>query len=312
MGYKYEHGRGDAIRSGKILGVHPHVLHNRDIRDSREALLSPGQVGFLNGWGVFSTLRVTDGTLFAFERHYARLKRDASLLRVPFPFSAIELLGLLRSLIERNEAWDAVLRVVLVRNKGGTFEVEGFERECDLLAFTAPLTRWSDGVHLSYVANGRFGASPFSGTKLTSWAQNLTWYEKAHAEGFDEVILLNEHGEVSECTSANLFIVRDQEVWTPPLATSGCLPGVTRAVLLEEIKVDGVTIGEKEFRPSDLEESDSVFITSSTRDLIPVSAVDGAPLRQEHAVLNRLRDSFVAYRAAYTARVKGPQSLVTS
>jgi branched-chain amino acid aminotransferase len=64
--------------------VHRFLLHNGALRDNKEALLSPGQVGFLNGWGVFSTLRVSEGVLFAFDRHYARMKRDAARLHVPF------------------------------------------------------------------------------------------------------------------------------------------------------------------------------------------------------------------------------------
>ena len=66
--------------------MHRHLLHNGEIRETVELCLSPGQIGLLNGWGVFSTLRVVDGVLFAFERHFDRMRRDAELLRVPFPF----------------------------------------------------------------------------------------------------------------------------------------------------------------------------------------------------------------------------------
>ena len=64
------------------------------------------------------------------------------------------------------------------------------------------------------------------------------------------------------------------QVWTPPLA-SGCLPGVTRALLLEEIRVPGLQIGEKTLLPADLEDADEVFITSTTRELLPVVSVEG-------------------------------------
>jgi branched-chain amino acid aminotransferase len=151
------------------------------------------------------------------------------------------------------------------------------------------------------VPHGRCGASPFAGTKFTSWAENLTWYEDAHERGFDEVILLNEEGQISECTSANIFVVQEDRVWTPPLATSGCLPGVTRAILLEEIQVPGLTIAERELTPSDLEESDQVFVTSTTRDLLPVLEVDHEPVEQNRALLKRLQDAFLQYRVKYIA-----------
>jgi branched-chain amino acid aminotransferase len=287
------------LLSDKIQEVHRYLLHNGDIRDTRDAIVSPGQVGFMNGWGVFSTLRVSDGVLFAFSRHYARMRRDAALLRVPFAVSAEGLQQQLVSLIDANHAYNATLRTAIVRNKGGLFEAPQIARDADLVAFTADLTKWSEGVHLNFVPNARYGASPFAGLKVTSWAQNLTWYEKAHQDGYDEVLLLNEHGDISECTSANIFIVRGNEVLTPPLATSGCLPGVTRAILLEEIRLPEWTIRERTITPSELEEADSVFITSTTRDLLPVLTVDKRPVKQAPEILNRLLDAFRGYRSAY-------------
>jgi branched-chain amino acid aminotransferase len=154
-------------------------------------------------------------------------------------------------------------------------------------------------VHLKYVPNGRHGASPFSGLKITSWAQNLTWNEQAHDDGYDEVLLLNEHGQVSECTSANVFVIKDNTVLTPPVATAGCLPGVTRAILLEEIQVPDLRMSEEAISPQTLEEADGVFISSTTRDILPVLSVDRRPLRQAPEILTRLLEAFRGYRSAY-------------
>ena len=71
---------------------------------------------------------------------------------------------------------------------------------------------------------------------MLSWAFNLNWYREAHDRGFDEVVLLNEREEVAECTSANIFAVFGDQVYTPPL-DSGCLPGITREILLSDIRV---------------------------------------------------------------------------
>lgn len=261
----------------------------------------PGQVGFLNGWGVFSTLRVADGVLFAFDRHYRRMQTDAERMHVPFAFSEEQLEDLLHSLVEANHANNATLRVAIVRNHGGLFQAPNLSHPADLIAFTADLNEWGKGVKLSYRANARYGASPFAGAKVTSWAQNLTWYEEAHQLGFDEFILLNEEGQVSECTSANVFAVRDDQVLTPPLATSGCLPGVTRAVLLEEISVPGLTIKEQDLTPSELENTDQVFITSTTRDLLPVLEIEHESLPQAPGIFAALHDAFLAYQTAYVA-----------
>jgi branched-chain amino acid aminotransferase len=229
------------------------------------------------------------------------MQRDAELMHVPFDIDARTLERWLLSLVDANHAYDATLRVAVVRNKGGLFEAPDLRRDYEVIAFTADRARWPAGVHLSYFPNGRFSASPFAGVKVTSWAENLVLYEEAHRRGLDEFILLNEAGEVSECTSANLFAIVGHEISTPPLATSGCLPGVTRAVLLEEIQLPGVTIRERSLSPSELEMADLVFISSTTRDLLPVLTIDGAEIRREAAVFDRLASAFASYRNAYVS-----------
>jgi branched-chain amino acid aminotransferase len=253
----------------------------------------------MNGWGVFSTLRVSDGVLFAYSRHYARMQRDAALMRIPFSLSPESLHKSLLSLIEANHAFNATLRVAIVRNRGGLFEAPQIAHDADLIAFTADLTPWGAGVHLNYVPHGRHAASPFSGLKITSWAQNLTWNEQAHADGYDEVLLLNEHGQVSECTSANVFIIMGNDVMTPPVSTAGCLPGVTRAILLEEIRVPGLSIREEAISPQALEEANGVFISSTTRDFLPVLSIDRRPLPQSPETLSHLLAAFQEFRAGY-------------
>lgn len=279
--------------------MHPYLLFNGEIRNTSEPLVSPGQTGYMTGWGVFSTLRVSDGVLFAFERHYERMHADAVRLRVPFPFSPAELRNLLSRLIDANEARDGTLRVCVVRNRGGAFQGTGIQRDSDIVAFTTDLKDWGKGVRLTSVPQGRHGASPFAGLKITSWAQNLAALEEANARGFDEVILLNEFGQISECTSANIFALQDDRVRTPPLRTSGCLPGVTRAVILEEIQAAGLTIQEAELLPADLESANQVFITSTTRDLLAVLEVDGHRLPQNPEVLASLQAAFLEYRTRY-------------
>ncbi len=271
--------------------MHRFLLHNDDIRDAGDLIVSPGQLGLLNGWGVFSTLRIYSGVMFQWDRHWARMRRDAVRLRVPFPQDPAWLEQRLRRLIEANQAWNATLRVVIVRNRGGAWlklwEGPAASREFDAIAFTADVNQWGEdgkakGVRLGLVPNARYAANEFAGAKVLSWSQNLTWFERAHEQGFDEVALLNERGEVAECTSANIFAVSidnqgNARVWTPPLS-SGCLPGVTRAVLLEDVRVAGVQVAERTLMPADLEAADEVFITSTTRELLPVASVDGLSL----------------------------------
>ena len=280
--------------------MHRFLLHNGEIRKTTDLLVSPGQTGYMNGWGVFSTLRVYEGALFAFVRHYARMKRDAQVVHVPFQFSSSELETLLLRLVEANHVIHGTLRVAVVRNGGGIFESPGIQKNADLVAFTADLSDWGSGVKLYYGPDGRHAASPFAGTKVTSWCQNLTWNEEAHERGFDEVILLNEHGHVSECTSANIFAITGNRVCTPPIS-SGCLPGITRALLLEGIKVPGFLVEEQTLTTANLEAADQVFITSTTRNLLPVLEIEGRVLKQSPAALTNLQSAFKQYQNSYAA-----------
>lgn len=281
--------------------IHPHVLHNGRIRGSEELCLRAGQAGLFTGWGVFSTVKVARGVLFAFERHWARMRKDADLLRVPFPWSVDELRGELMKVVEANGAAEATLRVLVVRNGGTMWSGPGGESEADLVAFTAERGEWGASARLGIVPNARHAANQFAGAKMTSWAMNLVWYEEAHLRGLDEVVLLNERGEVSECTSANIFAVFGNEVVTPPL-DAGCLPGVTRELLLETVRVPGITVREGRLSLKDLERAGGIFITSTTRDLLPVGEIEGLAIREEQPVRDALQAAFRAYEEDYCAK----------
>jgi branched-chain amino acid aminotransferase len=170
----------------------------------------------------------------------------------------------------------------------------------DLIALTADLHNWGESVRLGVQPNGRYAANEFSGAKILSWGQNLTWAERAHAAGLDEVVLLNEHGFVSECTSANIFATFGSELVTPPLS-DGCLPGVTREILLETGRIGRFRIAERRLRVEDLYAADGVFITSSTRNLLPAAEICGRPLRMDHETADLLSEDFENYVRSYTA-----------
>ena len=281
--------------------IHRFIAHNGAIHEASDRLLSPGQVGLLSGWGVFSTLRVADGALFAFERHWARISRDAAALHVPLPPDPEAVRRSLLELVEANGAYDSTLRLVIVRNTGGMWSGPPSGAASDVIALTADSKDWGCGVKLAYVENARYSACEFAGAKILSWAMNLTWLETVQARGFDEAILLNERGEVAECTSANIFIANGNQVWTPPLR-SGCLPGVTREIILSGIDVPGIVIGEKTLAPAEVESADDVFITSTTRNLLPVVRIEGKTVGRGAQARIAIDEAFAAYVRRYVGK----------
>ncbi len=274
------------------MAIHSHILHNGEIREAGLPLLTAGQTGLLSGWGVFTTLRVKDGALFAWERHWARMQRDAHLLNVPMPANPNELEPLLMRLAQANGSANCTLRLVVVRNTGGMW-TGTMPNPCpfDVIALTADSKDWGESVRLNVQPNARYAAGEFAGAKILSWAANLVWAERAQCAGFDEVILLNEHGRVAECTSANIFAISGNDVFTPPVS-DGCLPGITREVLLQELRLPGIRIQERGLTVADLEAADEVCITSTTRDLLPVREIAGKPLGKRAEVRERVTLAF--------------------
>jgi branched-chain amino acid aminotransferase len=282
------------------MAIHNLILYNGRIILATEAFGRAGQVGLLSGWGVFSTLRMMQGIPFAFDRHWHRMSKDAARLNVKLPANPWQVEEDLRRLAAANRAPASTLRLAVVRNSGGMWTGPGTTGESDLVAMTADSKDWGDSARLMVQPNGRFAAGEFAGAKILSWAHNLTWAERASLDGFDEAILLNEHGRVSECTSANIFAIYGNDVLTPPLS-DGCLPGITREVLLGEIQVPGVRVLERGLTLEDLYLADEVCITSTTRDLLAVREIAGRGLTRRGDVQERLTLAFREFSATWIA-----------
>ena len=154
-------------------------------------------------------------------------------------------------------------------------------------------------MRLALREHGRHAASPLAGVKVTSWLNNVWNLYEAQQAGYDEVVLLNERGEVAECTAANIFCVRGGRVLTPPLS-SGCLEGVTRGVVLEIGAGAGMPVEERTLWPEDLYSADEVFISSTNRSMIAVGEIDGHKIATARCpVMQKLEKAFSAYVREY-------------
>lgn len=277
--------------------LHKFVHHNDKLVPMQEVRLSPGQAGLLNGWGVFTTIRIRDGRPFAFDRHWKRLTTDANRVKIPVELQSETVLNHLGSLIGANQVKDGCARIYIVYNKIGFWVSDEPLPDVDLIMYTADLPRRVGPVRLALQPYGRCAEGPLAGVKVTSWLQNVWMLDQALQRGFDEVILLNERSEVTECTAANIFCVLNGEVTTPPLST-GCLPGVTRTTLLEVAEKAGMSIKEATLGTEDLFGADEVFITSTTRDVQPVSEIEDRKIAQvDGPVTQRMAEAFSRYVA---------------
>jgi branched-chain amino acid aminotransferase len=282
--------------------IHKNIFHNESLLPIEKVRLSPGQAGLICGWGLFTTLRIFRGEAFAYERHWRRLEKDAAIIRLPMPYSSAKVRLYLHEVIRANQVTEGCARIYLVYNQVSFWQSEEKLPEVDLIIYTAPVPQYREPVRLTLREHGRHAASPLAGVKTTSWLQNVWTVAEAQKEGFDEVVLLNERGEIAECTAANIFAVKDRKVITPPL-NSGCLEGVTRGILFEIAPEAGVPVVQQALRPEDLYSADEVFISSTNRNLIGVGEIAGHKIAAAPGpVTHQLNELFDTYVADYVTR----------
>ncbi len=282
--------------------IHRYVFHNDQLLAVEKVRLSPGQAGLVNGWGLFTTLRIVRGEAFAFERHWRRLEKDAAIIHLPMPYAGPRVRVQLQEVIRANKVSEACARIYLVYNQVGFWRSDEPQPAVDLIIYTAPLPEYHQAVRLAIREHGRHAASALVGVKTISWLNNVWSVAEAQKDGFDEVILLNERGEVAECTAANVYIVKGDTVFTPPLS-SGCLEGVTRSILFEIVGEAGAIVKEHTLRLEDLYSADEVFISSTNRNVIGVGEIAGHKFASAPGpVTLRMNEAFTIYMNDYVTR----------
>lgn len=283
--------------------IHRFVFHNDEVKPLDKTRWSPGQAGLICGWGLFTTVRIVRGEAFAYERHWRRLEKDAALIRLPMTYTGARVRVQLQELIRANKVKEGCARIYLVWNTVGSWKSNEKMPEVDLVITTADLPHYPEMVRLALRQHGRHAASPLAGVKTISWLESVWAAAEAKSQGYDEVVLLNERGEVSECTAANIFAAKGDKVVTPPLS-SGCLEGVTRAVLMEVAAEAGTSVVERTMRPDDLYAAEEVFITSTNRNVIGVKEIAGQIIGagETGELTRKLDEAFEAYLNDYVDR----------
>jgi branched-chain amino acid aminotransferase len=291
--------------SGSELVIHRYVFHNDRLQPVEQVRLSPGQSGLLSGWGLFTTMRIVEGVAFAYERHWKRLVRDAERTRCPFPFDEETVRGQLGEVLRANKVREGCARIYALSNQIGFWRSDEQFPAADLIITSSELPSYCDPLRLALLEQGRHAASPLAGVKVTSWLPNVWSLGEAHRDGYDEVILLNERGEVAECTAANIFCAHGGRVLTPPLS-SGCLAGITREVVMEIGPGAGIPVEERTLFPDDLYAANEVFISSTNRSMLNVAEIAGRKLmiprepiaRKLEKIFNACVREYVEARAA--------------
>lgn len=276
------------------------VWADGSLRSPGEPIVTAGDHGLTVGDGVFETIGLRDGQAFALSRHLARLQYSAERMGL----GAIDAQFVRRGVAEVIAAkpQDVVRVRVTVTSGIGPMGLARGTGTPTVIVTGGPgiKPRACVAVRAPWKRNER---SPIAGVKTTSYAENVVIAQFARDKGADEAFVANTHGHLCEGTGTNIFIERNGEVLTPPLA-SGCLPGITRGLVLEWGARSGLPV--RVAAPGELTMSvlDDVMhghahasVTSSTRGLQPVSMLDGAATAPG-PMLTRLAAIFEQYATA--------------
>ncbi|HYI67370.1 MAG TPA: branched-chain amino acid transaminase [Candidatus Limnocylindrales bacterium] len=251
-----------------------------------EANVSIATHTFNYGTAVFEGIRAYrqgDGStaiLFARE-HYERMLRNARLLRASVPESADDLVEITRDLLRRNaHDGDAYIRP-LVYKSARSIRVKLTGLDDRVALFTIPLGDYlpTGGIRVTVSGWQRVSdnAIPARGKVSGSYVNAAFAAEDAHAGGYDDAILLTGDGHVAEASAANIFVVRGNEVATPPL-TDDVLAGITRTAILRIAADADLDVVERRIDRSELYLADEVFLTGTGVQVAPISSIDDRPV----------------------------------
>jgi branched-chain amino acid aminotransferase len=237
------------------------------------------------GDGVFETLAVSDGVpLWRFE-HLDRMRKAASELGIPFPEDAIE--NAVDALTHKAKG-SHVLRLILTRGDaarglagdGTKHTVLGSLKAFDASQRFQPVTVVTSAIR-------RNPSSPSSRLKTISYIDNILAAREAQAKEADEALMLNTAGRVACVTIGNVFLEKDDMLFTPSLS-EGILPGVMRAAVIAVARSSGIVVREKQVKPRDVETADFMFVTNSLRFVRPVTRMDGKRLSLRSKSLDKI------------------------
>lgn len=246
-----------------------HFWINGELVPVADARVSVLDHGFTVADGVFETLLVTDGHAFAIDRHLKRLEKSAAGLGIVLPVIS-EIKNGISQVLEKNPKIDFGRIRVTLTSGSGPLGSDRTDAEPTVVISIAEQNTWPQSTTTLLVPWTRNENSPLAGLKTTSYAENVFALAAAKQHGFSEAIFCDTSGRLCEGTGSNIFLVKDDQIITPS-EQSGLLRGITRDLVIESAKAAGFSMIERDVAPQELWDADEVFITSSTRDIHPVT-----------------------------------------
>ena len=247
--------------------------------DQSEAKVSVFDHGLLYGDGVFEGIRFYHDRVFRLEEHIDRLWDSAKAIALEIPMSRSEVIAAALETIRQNDLHDGYIRLLITRGVGSLGLSPDSCRRPSVIIIAATITLYPEelyrkGLTMVTCATRRVSPAALSPRiKSMNYLNNILAKIEAQEAGAAEGLMLNEQGYVAECTGDNLFIVKGDQIWTPPL-NAGLLKGVTRDVVFELAEKAQLRIQERELTRYDVYTADECFLTGTAAEVIPAVQLD--------------------------------------
>lgn len=288
---------------------------NGRLHSAAEPSVSPLNRGYLYGDAIYEVWRTYGRVIFGWHEHWSRLIGSAQALHMALPLDQSRLLAEIRRTVAAYEEaspyrGDLYIRLQVTRGAGRIGLDVALADAPDFVLLVQPVPVLSE----AWLENGQTLSIATGIRRNPVWALNPAWktgnylnnllcLREAKSRGADEVLILNEAGEITEAAVCNLAFVRDGELITPPLS-AGILAGITRGLVLDKIAaLAGVTARELPVWPEDLPHIQECCLLSTTKDLQPVGRIDAMTFRTgANTVTRRIKAAFADYAADHTRR----------
>ncbi len=275
---------------------------NGTVLPAEEARVSVLDNGFAFGDSVYEVLRTYGGRPFEPGRHFRRLRASAARLGIPVPGSDASLLAQVDALLARAADPESYIRIVVSRGLGDcSYNFDRVQGPTVVMIQKPlpghPARHYESGIKVAAVDVRRNHPRALDpAIKSSNLLNNILAVREAQSRGAEEPVLLNQEGLVAEGASTNVFLARGGTVATPPLS-AGILAGITREVVLELLPTLGIPFREEPLRLEDLLAAHEVFMTSTTREVVPVARVDETEIGDGRPgpLTRRVMEAFRAY-----------------
>ena len=254
------------------------VYLNGELIPASQATLSPFNHGFLYGYGLFETIRTYNGAIFRLERHLERLYRSADILGMSTDLYSYNLGRACYTVMEANRYSNARIRITVTTGNGDIVPNPPLGRGITVFVAAQPLKplpqeSYEQGFKVIIASWRRNSRSPLCRLKSICYTENILARQAARASGADEALIFNEKGMLAECSTSNVFLVKQGKLNTPPL-DSGILPGITREAVIELAYILGIPVQERNTRLAEIGQMDEIFLTNSILEIMPLTCIE--------------------------------------